>query len=245
VSENSANPAARPDPAPELHWLGDSALMLGFGSRIDPALSACVLAVSMRLAAARLPGVIDVVPAYASVALVLDPDSDLDASTLEASVRELLSTPVGPMILPRARSVLIPVCYGGTHGPDLPAVAAHAGLDPAQVIERHATAEYRVAMIGFKPGFPYLLGLDPALAMPRRATPRASVPAGSVAIGGPQTGIYPAESPGGWQLIGRTGVRLFDPARERPSLLAPGDRVRFRPVAAQELASARVEIGDA
>jgi KipI family sensor histidine kinase inhibitor len=245
VSEIPANPTPGPEAAPDLHWLGDSALMLGFGSRIDPALSLRVLAVSMRLAAARLPGVIDVVPAYASVALVLDPDSDAEPGALESRVRELLSAPVGAIALPRARRVLIPACYGGTHGADLQAIAEHAGLDAAQVIERHAAAEYRVAMIGFKPGFPYLLGLDPALAMPRRATPRASVPAGSVAIGGPQTGIYPVESPGGWQLIGRTSVRLFDPALERPSLLAPGDLVRFRPVAAHELAAARVEIVDA
>jgi KipI family sensor histidine kinase inhibitor len=243
VSETEATRTTAPDAAPSLHWLGDSALLVSFGSRIDPALSARTLAAATRLAAARLPGIIDVVPAYASVALVLHPDAEPDR--LEARVKALLRERDAPVPVLRARRVLIPVSYGGRHGADLGAVAAYAGLSEAEAIERHAGTDYRVAMIGFKPGFPYLLGLDPALAMPRRATPRASVPAGSVAIGGPQTGIYPGESPGGWQLIGRTAVRLFDPAQERPSLLAPGDRVRFVPVAPERLAAARVEISDA
>lgn len=243
MSDKAADPQPVVAPEPDLHWLGDSALLVSFGSRIDPALSARTLAAATRLAAARLPGIADVVPAYASVALVLD--GDAETTGLEARVRELLRAPPAPSPALRARRVTLPVCYGGAHGADLGALASFAGLSEAEVVERHAGAEYRVAMIGFKPGFPYLLGLDPALAMPRRATPRPSVPAGSVAIGGPQTGIYPGESPGGWQLIGRTSVRLFDPARERPSLLAPGDLVRFRQVTAQELARAQAEIADA
>jgi KipI family sensor histidine kinase inhibitor len=123
------------------------------------------------------------------------------------------------------------VRYGGEHGPDLQRVADHAGLSTTDVIARHAVAEYTVAMLGFAPGFPYLLGLDAALATPRLATPRTRVPAGSVAIGGAQTGLYPQASPGGWNLIGRTDRVLFDPQRDPPALLAPGDRVRFVPVA--------------
>ena len=119
--------------------------------------------------------------------------------------------------------------YGGEHGPDLDALAEHAGLSPREAVELHATAEYRVAMLGFAPGFPYLLGLDPRLAMPRLATPRQRVEAGSVGIGGAQAGIYPRPGPGGWRIIGRTDALLFDPARESPSLLAPGDRLRFVP----------------
>ena len=119
------------------------------------------------------------------------------------------------------------MCYGGEHGPDLQVVADHAGLSVEEVVRRHAGAEYVVFFIGFQPGFAYLGGLDPTLHTPRRDAPRLEVPAGSVAIGGAQTGIYPAASPGGWQLIGRTASTLFDPARNPPALLQPGDRVRF------------------
>ncbi|HEX5960369.1 MAG TPA: 5-oxoprolinase subunit PxpB [Rhodanobacteraceae bacterium] len=129
--------------------------------------------------------------------------------------------------------VEVPVCYDG---PDLDAVAAYAGLSRAEVIARHTAAAYTVAMLGFAPGFPYLLGLDPALHMPRREYPRTRVPAGSVAIGGAQTGIYPRELPGGWNLVGRTPLVLFDPLREPPCLLAPGDRVRFRAIGTDEFA---------
>jgi KipI family sensor histidine kinase inhibitor len=131
----------------------------------------------------------------------------------------------------------IPVCYGGDCGPDLAEVAAHVGLHCDEVIARHSAAEYRVAMLGFAPGFPYLFGLDASLHLPRRASPRTRVPAGSVAIGGAQTGIYPRELPGGWQIIGRTPLTLFDPARDPPALLAPGQRVRFKVIEADGLAN--------
>lgn len=154
------------------------------------------------------------------------------------------SRSIAPLTLPSPPSpamgerdtMVIPVCYGGDGGPDLDVVAEHARLSRDDVIARHTAAEYTVAMLGFAPGFPYLLGLDPALHIPRRATPRTRVPAGSVAIGGAQTGIYPRELPGGWNLIGRTPRVLFDPRREPPALLAPGNRVRFRPIGADEFA---------
>ncbi|MDE2055050.1 MAG: 5-oxoprolinase subunit PxpB, partial [Xanthomonadaceae bacterium] len=155
-----------------------------------------------------------------------------EPSSLPLSRRERGSPtpPAGPNF------VEIPLCYGGEYGPDLDAVAVHARLPRGDVIARHTATEYAVAMLGFAPGFPYLLGLDPALQVPRRTTPRTRVPAGSVAIGGAQTGIYPRELPGGWHLIGRTPLALFDPAREPPCLLAPGDRVRFRAIEADEFA---------
>ena len=137
---------------------------------------------------------------------------------------------------PIGRTIEVPVCYGGEYGPDLDAVAEHAGLAQNEIVARYTAAEYTVAMIGFAPGFPYLLGLDPALAMPRRTDPRPRVPAGSVAIGGAQAGIYPRELPGGWQLIGRTPLVLFDSRREPPCLFAPGDDVRFRAIRADEFA---------
>jgi biotin-dependent carboxylase-like uncharacterized protein len=134
--------------------------------------------------------------------------------------------------------VEIPVCYGGEYGPDLDGVAAHSGLSAAEVIARHERAEYLVHAIGFSPGFPYLGGLPPELATPRRTTPRLRVSPGSVAIGGGQTGVYPLETPGGWNLIGRTSLRLFDPWRKEPALLRAGDRVRFRAISADEFAIA-------
>ena len=142
-----------------------------------------------------------------------------------------------PPAAPRdAEAIEIPVCYGGEFGPDLDAVATHCGLEPAEVSARHAAGDYRVAMLGFMPGFAYLLGLDESLHMPRRASPRTRVPAGSVAIGGAQTGIYPRELPGGWQLIGRTPLTLFDPSQAEPALLRPGQRVRFRAIDAAAFA---------
>lgn len=129
----------------------------------------------------------------------------------------------------QARDVDIPVTYGGDYGPDLKTVAEHCGMTPKQVVERHAAGRYVVYFLGFQPGFPYLGGLDEALFTPRRAEPRVQVPAGSVGIGGNQTGIYPLSTPGGWQLIGQTSLALFQPTQTPPVLLRPGDRVRFIP----------------
>ncbi|HBS6855669.1 TPA: 5-oxoprolinase subunit PxpB [Klebsiella pneumoniae] len=130
---------------------------------------------------------------------------------------------------PESREISIPVIYGGEAGPDLGDVARHSGLSEKQVVELHSSVEYMVWFLGFQPGFPYFGGLPEQLAMPRRAEPRVLVPAGSVGIGGSQTGIYPLATPGGWQLLGRTPLALFDPKREEPVLLRSGDRVRFVP----------------
>jgi inhibitor of KinA len=135
-----------------------------------------------------------------------------------------------------AAAIDIPVCYGGECGPDLDGLALHAKLPAAEVIARHCAAEYRVAMLGFAPGFAYLLGLDSTLHAPRHAVPRVRVPAGSVAIGGAQTGVYPRELPGGWRIIGRTPLVLFDASRDPPAVLGPGQRVRFRAIDADEFA---------
>jgi KipI family sensor histidine kinase inhibitor len=221
--------------------LGESALLLRFGKGIDSSVNARVLAAASVLRAAQLPGLVDIAPAYATLALYYEPAAWLDANggrpwrNFEAAVRAVLAAPpIEGTFAPRI--VEVPVCYGGDVGPDLEALASHAKLDAAQVVERHAAATYTVAMLGFAPGFPYLSGLDPALQMPRRASPRTRVPAGSVAIGGAQTGIYPSELPGGWQIIGRTPLALFDARRDPPSLLMPGDRVRFVAIDAAALA---------
>jgi KipI family sensor histidine kinase inhibitor len=224
--------------APEaIETLGDSALLLHFGSGIDSAVNRRVHAAAARLAAAGLPGIVELVPAYASLAVHVDarcwdgPQGALQrcreavAQALDGDADETAQAP---------QEIEIPVCYGGEYGPDLDAVAAHAGLPAQQVIALHAAAQYQVALLGFAPGFPYLLGLDPRLHQPRRADPRLRVPAGAVAIGGAQTGIYPRELPGGWQLIGRTPVDLFNPAQNPPNRVAAGMRLRFRPVGAEE-----------
>ena len=218
--------------------LGEDALLLRFADTIDAEANRRVHAVAAAIACARPAWLRELVPGYASLALAVDPDAPGDADPL-ARARAWLETlpPVDAHETETdAPEVVVPVCYGGESGPDLDELARHAGLTPEDTIRRHAAGDYRVAMLGFAPGFPYLLGLDPALAMPRLRTPRTRVAAGSVGIGGTQTGIYPREGPGGWRIIGRTPVSLFDAARPTPSLVAPGQRLRFEPVDADTFA---------
>jgi len=223
--------------------LAEDALLVRFGDGIDVTTNARVHAAAKALQNAGLPGITDIAPAYATLLVRFDPSMrdngallETVAKTLDPGLRRDDEQKNAAALRETARTVEIPVCYGDEYGLDLDTVAEHAGLSRDEVIARHTAAEYIVAMLGFAPGFPYLLGLDPALQVPRRAIPRTRVPAGSVAIGGAQTGIYPRELPGGWHLIGRTPRVLFDPAREPPCLLAPGDRVRFRTIEAGEFA---------
>jgi KipI family sensor histidine kinase inhibitor len=214
---------------------GDAALLAEWEQVIDVIVSARVLAAAEHVRQAQLPGVRDVVPAYASFAVHFDP-----LHTDAAALRDLVERAAGAADArdaapaPHGRTLDIPVCYGGRYGPDLADVATWAGCPPEDVIAVHAAPEYRVFMLGFLPGFPYLGSVDERIAMPRRDTPRRRVAAGSVGIAGRQTGVYPFDSPGGWQIIGRTPLVLFDPHRERPALLAPGQHVRFRPIAPAE-----------
>jgi KipI family sensor histidine kinase inhibitor len=207
--------------------IADDAWLIELGDGIDDATNARAhaLAASVRAAAPRW--LRDLVPAYASLGVFFDSRMAGAVEVRDWLLRAWMALPDPAPRHDPGRTVEIPVLYGGEAGADLVSAAVELGLSPEALVQRHAAAEYRVAMIGFAPGFPYLSGLDPALALPRLATPRTHVPAGSVAIGGTQTGIYPRDSPGGWRLLGRTPVRLFDPLREPPSLLAPGDRVRF------------------
>lgn len=209
--------------------LGDACLVVRFGAGVDAATSRAVAAATASLATAALPGVVDLAPTFNTLAVVFDPCST-DPDMLGAAILSQLSI-LESAAPPRGTFVEIPVAYGGDDGPDLAAVAAHAGLDPEEVVRLHTAADHVVGMIGFAPGFPYLLGLPAALAIPRRATPRTLVPAGSVAIAERQTGIYPRPSPGGWHVIGRTTRTMFDPRRDPPALLRAGDIVRFVPVA--------------
>ena len=212
-----------------IETLGEDALLLRFGDAIDAGINARVHALSQRIERVRPSWLRDLVPAYASLALFVDADAfDCTLDPLAEAGHWLQQQDFeGDDASIAGRSVEIPVRYGGEHGPDLAALATHAGLGEDDVIARHCAVEYRVAMLGFSPGFPYLIGLDPLLAMPRLDTPRTCVPAGSVGIGGAQTGIYPQAGPGGWRIIGCTTLALFDPLHDPPTLLAPGDRVRF------------------
>ncbi|MFL5759835.1 MAG: 5-oxoprolinase subunit PxpB [Thermomicrobiales bacterium] len=208
--------------------LAESALLVRLTDeeRIDPAMVARAAALADSLAALAIPGVIDIVPAYITVMVSFDP-RQVDPGELSEQIEQLAGAAADQ---PSGRLVTIPIAYGGAFGPDLDDVAAHAGLSPEDVIARHAGGNYSVGVMGFAPGWAYLLGLPPELAMPRLSNPRLRIPPGSLGIGGEQTGIYPLATPGGWRLIGRTPLRMFNPARHEPFLLKPGDRVRFEPI---------------
>lgn len=214
--------------------LGDRGLLLILGEGIDGEINDRVHGLAETLRQRALPGVHDLVPAYATLAVHYDPacwiqDGMSPHAALAAAIQRLwhATASQGP---PPPRHLEIPVCYGGIFGPDLEDVAVHCGLSVDSVIDLHTASEYRVFMLGFTPGFPYLGGLDPTLATPRRATPRPKVSAGSVGIAGKQTGIYSLNTPGGWQIIGRTPRRLFDATAEEPCLLRPGDRLTFHAI---------------
>lgn len=207
---------------------GDCALLVEYGDGIDPAVNEKVRAMTARLRRSALKGVQAVVPAYRSLSILYDPLAT-DPETLAGGLLALEADPreaeaAGP------RVVAIPVCYGGQFGPDLQVVAEHTGLAENEVVALHSAVKYPIYMIGFTPGFCYLGGLDSRLRTPRRKTPRTELPAGSVGIAESQTGMYPVASPGGWQIIGRTPLRLFAPERETPFLYEAGDRIRFVPI---------------
>lgn len=225
---SSAAPPGKP-PVPRIVPAGESALLVELADAIGDAATDRVLRLTAALDAANPPGIIDRVPGYTTLLVVFDPEV-VDPAALTATLTQLDRDAVDAPLSP-GRLVTIPVAYGGEFGPDLAGVAKRAGLREADVIARHAGAAYRVACVGFVPGFAYLVGLPPELTTPRRTSPRTRVPAGSVAIGGEQTGVYPFETPGGWHLIGRTPLRPFDPSRLEPALLQAGDRVRFEPIA--------------
>jgi len=204
---------------------GESCLVAELGDAIDLALNRQVRALGLALEQARVKGVLEAVPTYRSLAIYYDPLM-IDRDALKAQVL-LLQGSLGDQGDQTPRVVEIPTVYGGEYGPDLEFVARHNGLLPDEVIRLHTEPLYHVYMLGFIAGFPYLGDLEERLAVPRLSTPCLKVPAGSVGIGGRQTGVYPIESPGGWRIIGRTTLRLFDPSSEAPTAILPGDKVRF------------------
>ena len=203
-------------------------LLVEFEPAIDPIINARAIALAHRIRDRAASGILDVVPGYCTVGVHFDPLLT-DLATLERTISsdamrldEIDQSPDG-------HAIEIPVVYGGEAGPDLEKVAVFAGCPTDEVIARHAARTYRVYMLGFVPGFAYMGRVDASIAAPRHRVPRDRVPAGSVGIAGEQTGVYPVESPGGWQLIGRTTAVLFDAMRSPPNLLAPGGLVRFVP----------------
>ena len=215
---------------------GDRALVVEFGDRVDRALSDDVLRLDASLRSTGLAGVVETVPTFRSLMVHYDPLVTSRAE-LEQAIAALLDRRSG--LCRDATLWRVPVCYEGEFAPDLAEVARLTELTPREVVGLHSAVRYHVYMLGFLPGFPYLGDLPPQLALPRRADPRVRVPAGSVSIATTLTAIYPYESPGGWHLIGATPIRLFDPERPRPALLAPGDIVRFEPIDPASFASIR------
>jgi KipI family sensor histidine kinase inhibitor len=207
--------------------IGEAALLVEC-TPASPLANRYALALAAALDALALPGLYAAVPALSSLLIRFDPLL-LAHSQIEAQLSGLLER-LAPASATPERIVTVPVIYGGTAGPDLDEVAERLGLAPRALVAEHCAHIYRVMMIGFAPGFPYIGPLPEQLVLPRRATPRSAVPAGSVAIAAGLAGIYPARLPGGWHLIGRTPLRLFDPAASPPSTLAPGDGVRFTPL---------------
>lgn len=204
---------------------GDAAWLVEWPARIDPAVSARAVALADTIKHHHADTVRDVVVGYCSVTVYFDP-LQTDGNELATHLRHL-ALHLDHRPLAEGKLVEVEVCYGDEFGPDLPEVAARAGLTEADVVALHAAPTYRVYVVGFIPGFPYMAAVDERLALPRRSVPRTRVPAGSVAIAAGQTGIYPIESPGGWHLLGRTRVKPYDDTRAEPFLFRPGDRVRF------------------
>ena len=212
---------------------GDNALLVEFGNEIRLKINRKVIAISDVVRKAGTRGVEELIPTYRSLLIRYDP-LKTSYEQLVFRIKDLEKTLETKGAEKRSRKVTVPTVYGGEYGPDLGYVAEYHGLTEEQVIKLHSTREYRVYMIGFVAGFPYLGKTANEIATPRLETPRLKVPAGSVGIAEKQTGIYPCEAPGGWRIVGRTPLMLFDPFQQPPTLLEPGDTVKFKPVSKKE-----------
>ncbi len=207
---------------------GDSSLLIEFGKEISPEINKRISATVQLMKEQHIEGVVDIIPAFASLLINYDPRV-IAYDKLVKRMKHLLKMDA-KVETGKKRIFEIPVCYGGEFGPDLKNIAEHANLTEQEVIDIHCSRDYLIYMLGFLPGFCYLGGLDERIFTPRLVNPRIRIEAGSVGIGGSQTGIYPMESPGGWQLMGKTPVRTYDPERETPILVEAGDYIRFIPI---------------
>jgi len=212
--------------------MGDSALTVELGQDISPEINAKVRALNTAITENRIGGIVETIPTYCSVTVSYQPEIILYDELIRC-LEELLGQ-MEVVDAPLSHVLELPVLYGGEMGPDIDFVASHTGKTSDEIIKLHAEPEYLIYMLGFTPGFTYLGGLNPELETPRLKTPRTKIPAGSVGIAGKQTGVYPTASPGGWQLIGRTPVKLYDPNRENPILPKAGDYIKFIPVNTDE-----------
>ncbi len=219
---------------------GDAALVVEFGSEISDAINDKVQAMGKSILDAQLPGVREVIPTFRSLMVTFDPVQ----THFSALCRKLKKLEKNCQISEgtKKRVIKIPCCYGGAFGPDMADLAAHAGMSEQEVIAVHSGTDYRIYMMGFLPGFAYLGGLDKRLEMPRLKTPRVRILAGAVGIGGSQTGVYPLDSPGGWRLIGRTPLELYDPKHSPYILCHAGEYIRFVPISPEEYQTIREQV---
>ena len=211
---------------------GDSSLLIEFGKEISTEINQRITATVQLMKEQHIEGVVDIIPAFCSLLINYDPRV-IRYDELKSRMKDLLKMDIKTEA-GRKKVYEIPVCYGGEYGPDLENIAKHAGISQEEVIQIHSSKDYLIYMLGFLPGFTYLGGLDERIHTPRLANPRLKISAGSVGIGGSQTGIYPMDSPGGWQLMGMTPVKTYDPDREVPILVEAGDYIRFVPVTEEE-----------
>lgn len=219
---------------------GDSSLLVEFGKEISPEINRKIAATVQLMREQHIEGVVDIIPAFCSLLINYDPRV-ISYEEMKQRMQDLVKVDAKAEA-GRKRVFEIPVCYGGEYGPDIANIAKNAGLSEKEVIEIHSSRDYLIYMLGFLPGFTYLGGLDERIHTPRLATPRIKINAGSVGIGGSQTGIYPLDSPGGWQLMGMTPVKTYDPEREVPILVEAGDYIRFVPVTEGEYLAIKEQV---
>lgn len=219
---------------------GDSSLLVEFGKEISPDINRKIAATVQLMKEQHIEGVVDIIPAFCSLLINYDPRV-IRYEEMKQRMQDLIKVDAKAEA-GRKRVFEIPVCYGGEYGPDIANIAKNAGLSEKEVIEIHSSRDYLIYMLGFLPGFTYLGGLDERIHTPRLATPRIKINAGSVGIGGSQTGIYPLDSPGGWQLMGMTPVKTYDPEREIPILVEAGDYIRFVPVTEAEYLEIKAQV---
>lgn len=219
---------------------GDSSLLIEFGDEISPEINKKITATVQLMKAQQIEGVVDLIPAFCSLLINYDPRI-ITYESLQKRMEHLVKLDVTAEQASK-KVIEVPVCYGGEYGPDIDNIAEHAGLSVEEVIKIHSSRDYLIYMLGFLPGFAYLGGLEECLHTPRLANPRIKINAGSVGIGGSQTGIYPLDSPGGWQLLGMTPVTVYDPLREVPILYEAGEYIRFVPVDEAEYKRIKAEV---